>query len=74
MSAFVVFFGGQDASPSDMDKWLNSARGQQPNMEFSAFPWPRGERQHRAAVAAMSRVPLGEAITANHPRHRIAAR
>ena len=53
MSAFVVFFGGQDASPSDMDKWLNSARGQQPNLEFSAFPWPHGEGQHRSAVTAI---------------------
>ena len=53
MSAFVVFFGGQDASPSDMDKWLNSARGQEPNLEFSAFPWPHGERQHKSAVAAI---------------------
>ena len=42
MSAFVFFFGGYLATQSNMDAWLTSAKGQRPNLEFSAFPWPHG--------------------------------
>jgi pimeloyl-ACP methyl ester carboxylesterase len=42
MSACVVFFGGYQATQSNMDAWLTSAKGQRPNVEFTAFRWPHG--------------------------------
>jgi hypothetical protein len=42
MSASVFFFGGYNASKNDIDGWVRSAKQQQPNMEFSGFPWPSG--------------------------------
>ncbi len=67
MSAFVVFFGGYQATQSNMDAWLSSAKGQRPNIEFSAFSWPHGagsgansavatftkSGQYKSAVAAI---------------------
>ena len=38
----VFYFGGFLASPSDIDKWLRSARFQKPAVKFIAFPWPSG--------------------------------
>jgi hypothetical protein len=42
MSTLVVFFGGYQATQSDMDAWLYNARGQRSDVEFVAFAWPRG--------------------------------
>jgi hypothetical protein len=42
MSTCVFFFGGYHASQTDMDSWRKSAKAQQPNVEFNAFPWPHG--------------------------------
>jgi hypothetical protein len=43
MSSEVVFyFGGFLASPSDIEKWLRSARLQKPAVKFFGFPWPSG--------------------------------
>ena len=42
MSTLVVFFGGYQATQSDMDMWMQNARGQRPDVEFNAFRWPRG--------------------------------
>ena len=44
MSEAVFFFGGFLASPSDIDKWLRSARLQKPAVKFKGFPWPEGAR------------------------------
>jgi hypothetical protein len=44
MSEAVFFFGGFLSSPSDIDKWLRSARLQKPAVKFKGFPWPEGAR------------------------------
>jgi hypothetical protein len=56
MSAFVVFFGGYQATQSNMDAWLTSAKGLKPNVEFSAFPWPHSASSGaNSAVAAFTK-------------------
>src|SRR5690349_20387167 len=42
MTEYAVFFGGFQATPTDMKFWLGSARAQKTDMEFDAFPWPSG--------------------------------
>jgi predicted esterase len=40
MTILVVFFGGFQASQSDMDKWQDSAGKQRSDVQFEAFPYP----------------------------------
>ena len=40
MSTSIFFIGGYEASQSDIDSWLRSARQQKPSMAFFGFPWP----------------------------------
>jgi predicted esterase len=40
MSICVVFFGGFQASKTDMDLWLANARKQRDDVVFDAFPYP----------------------------------
>ena len=40
MSIYVVFFGGFQASKTDMDLWLANARKQRDDVVFDAFPYP----------------------------------
>ena len=40
MKILVVFFGGFQSSQKDMDRWLDSARGQRKDVQFEAFPYP----------------------------------
>jgi hypothetical protein len=42
MSAFVLFFGGWQASLSDMKAWTASAIQQNPGVMFDAYPYPVG--------------------------------
>jgi hypothetical protein len=42
MSVYVAFFGGYQATQTDMKVWLGSAQAQSANTEFSAYAWPRG--------------------------------
>jgi hypothetical protein len=42
MSVAVFFFGGYQASQSDIDRWVRSARLQKPQVIFRGFPWPSG--------------------------------
>ena len=42
MSTAVFFFGGFEASQTDVDAWVRSAKQQKPNIDYSAFPWPQG--------------------------------
>jgi hypothetical protein len=54
MSAHVFFFGGYKATQTDINVWLGSARAQNPNIEFSAFPWPRGANSGAHSAVATS--------------------
>jgi hypothetical protein len=40
MSTSVYFFGGYEASQTDIDLWLRSTKQQKPNIAFFGFPWP----------------------------------
>jgi len=42
MSTCVLFFGGFQATQTDMKVWAGSAKAQKPDVQFEAFPWPRG--------------------------------
>jgi hypothetical protein len=42
MSAYVLFFGGYQASASDVKAWWASAKAQKPDVMFDCFPWPSG--------------------------------
>lgn len=42
MGAYVVFFGGYQASASDVKAWWASAKAQKPDVTFDCFPWPSG--------------------------------
>ena len=50
MSVAVFFFGGYQASQSDIDAWVRSARLQKPQILFRGFPWPTGA-DWRGAIA-----------------------
>ena len=56
MSECVIFFGGYQATQSNIDAWLNSATGQRSDIEFSAFPWPHGASSDaKSAVATFTK-------------------
>ncbi|MFO1327188.1 MAG: hypothetical protein U1F56_07505 [Rubrivivax sp.] len=55
MSTSVFYFGGYKASQTDMNLWLASARAQQPDVAFSAWPWPAGTRSDDVSAAAGAR-------------------
>jgi hypothetical protein len=40
MSASVYFFGGFEATQTNIDDWLRSAKQQKPNIAFFGVPWP----------------------------------
>jgi hypothetical protein len=40
MSNYVVFFGGYQASESDMNLWTTSAQQQRSDVKFDTFPYP----------------------------------
>ena len=42
MSTHVFFFGGFQATQTDMKVWLGSATAQQPKVGFTAYAWPGG--------------------------------
>ena len=42
MSTCVFYFGGYNATENDVKAWLASARAQEPGVQFTAYPWPRG--------------------------------
>jgi len=42
MSVAVFYFGGFQASQSDIDAWVRSAKLQKPQIIFRGFPWPTG--------------------------------
>jgi hypothetical protein len=46
MSAFVLFFGGWQASLPDMKAWTASAMQQNPGVMFDAYPYPAGASQN----------------------------
>lgn len=42
MSAYVLFFGGYHATPTDINLWSASAKAQKPDVTFDGYPWPSG--------------------------------
>ena len=42
MGSYVLFFGGYQASASDVKAWWASAKAQKPDVTFDCFPWPSG--------------------------------
>jgi hypothetical protein len=48
MSTSAFFFGGFNASQSDIDAWLRSAKQLKPNVAFSGFPWTSGPKSYPA--------------------------
>jgi hypothetical protein len=55
MSIYVVFFGGYNASQTDMDLWLASAQKQRKDVDFDAFPYPPGAKSDdTSAVSGFS--------------------
>ena len=50
MSAFVLFFGGGQASLSDMKAWTASAIPQNPGVMFDAYPYPVGASANSGRV------------------------
>jgi hypothetical protein len=42
MSTCVFYFGGYNATETDMKVWLGSAQSQKADVRFSAFAWPSG--------------------------------
>jgi hypothetical protein len=45
MNASVFFFGGYNSTQSHINLWLSSAQAQQPNVDFTGFPWPNYTRR-----------------------------
>ena len=53
MSAYVPFFGGYQATPTDIDVWSASAKAQEPDVTFDGYPWPSGASSGaKSAVSA----------------------
>ena len=42
MSAYVLFFGGYKATPTDIKAWTASALKQKPSVTFDGYPYPDG--------------------------------
>lgn len=42
MRIAVFYFGGYHASWEDILKWVTSAKMQEPNVDFTGYPWPAG--------------------------------
>ena len=42
MSVYVLFFGGYQATQTDMDIWVASAKKVCQGVDFDAVPWPHG--------------------------------
>jgi hypothetical protein len=56
MSVYVLFFGGFQATQSDIDVWLASAKKQCQDVAFDALPWPPGANSDaHSAVSAFTR-------------------
>jgi hypothetical protein len=54
MITSVFFFGGQDASESQMQLWLADARTQRRGVQFSAFAWPNSGKVDAVIKAIQS--------------------
>ena len=60
MSTHVIFFGGWEASPTDMKRWQGSAKAQRPGVDFDAIPWPSGAASDaKSAVSAFKNKKTG---------------
>jgi hypothetical protein len=44
MSAYVLFFGGYQATRADINFWSASAKVQKPSVTFDGYPWPSGAK------------------------------
>jgi hypothetical protein len=63
MTNHALFFGGYHASQADVNAWLDSAKAQQPEVEFEAFPWPPGAASDdKSAVAGFTKSGLKQVI------------
>lgn len=45
MSAYVLFFGGFQATRQHVNAWAASAKSQRSDVTFDAFPWPASARK-----------------------------
>jgi thioesterase domain-containing protein len=55
MSIYVVFFGGFQASKSDMALWLASAQKQRKDVDFDAFPYLGATSDDAGAISGFSK-------------------
>ena len=56
MGTCVFFFGGYNATETDMKVWLGSAQAQKADVRFSAFSWPSGAASDaNSAVTAFTK-------------------
>lgn len=55
MGTSVFYFGGYLASKTDINLWLGSARGLQPDVDFNGWAWPSGADSGQQAAVTGAR-------------------